>query len=109
MILLQRAHIDSTRIDNGVDNAFGGHLEGGGCRGDGQAELYGEGAHLRAIVAEVGDVHNPADFLLDNQVAQVGAACGEAEDCVGLDAVGVEQLACARCGVELEVVLSKLL
>ena len=64
MILLQGADIDSTRIDDGVDQSLGGHLEGGGRRGDGQAEFNGEGAHLCTVIANVGDVHNPAKTLL---------------------------------------------
>ena len=66
MVFLQGTDIDSSCVNDGVDDTLGGHLEGGGRRGDGQAELNGEGAHLRAVIAEVGDVHNPADFLLDD-------------------------------------------
>ena len=50
MILLQGADINAPRIDDGVNDTLGGHLEGGGRRGDGQAELNGEGAHLRTVV-----------------------------------------------------------
>ena len=51
VVLLEGANIDAARINDGVDDALGGHLEGGGRRGDGQAEFNGKGAHLRAVVA----------------------------------------------------------
>ncbi len=93
MILLEAAYFESSEVML-VHETFNGGGEGGDGRGDGDAGHDGLGAHLDFIDhgfgAVLGGVHDPLDFLVVNEVQEVRAATGDAEDGAGLDAFVVE-------------------
>ena len=71
-----------------VHEAFDGRGEGGDGRGDRDAGHDGLGAHLDFIDhgfgAGFGGVHDPLHFLVVDEVQEVRATAGDAEQVAGL-------------------------
>ena len=60
-------------------------------------------AKERAVVTDIRNVHNPTDFLLQNQITQVRAARRKPENGMARNASGIQHFACSSRRVKFEL------